>query len=92
MRVGPVGWFFDSLEETERVAKISAEVTHNHPEGIKGAQATALAIWMARNGRTKKEIRKYIQKKFGYDLERSWKDLTKTMLGMAAAKVLCRRL
>ena len=75
MRVGPVGWFFDSLEETERVAKISAEVTHNHPEGIKGAQATALAIWMARNGRTKKEIRKYIQKKFGYDLERSWKDL-----------------
>ena len=88
MRVGPVGWFFDSLEETERVAKISAEVTHNHPEGIKGAQATALAIWMARNGRTKKEIRKYIQKKFGYDLERSWK----TMLGMAASKVLCRRL
>ena len=44
MRVSAVGWFFDTLEETERVARISAEITHNHPEGIKGAQATAAAI------------------------------------------------
>ena len=48
MRVSAVGWFFDTLEETERVAKISAEITHNHPEGIKGAQATAAAIFLAR--------------------------------------------
>ena len=57
MRVSAVGWFFDTLEETERVARISAEITHNHPEGIKGAQATAAAIWMARNGKSKKEIK-----------------------------------
>ena len=52
MRVSGIGWFFDTLEETERVAKISAEITHDHPEGIKGAQATAAAIWMARKGRS----------------------------------------
>ncbi len=51
MRVSAVGWFFDTLEETERVAKISAEITHNHPEGIKGAQATAAAIFLARTGK-----------------------------------------
>lgn len=53
MRVSPVGWAFNTIEETERVAKITAEVTHNHPEGIKGAQATAASIWMARAGKTK---------------------------------------
>ena len=53
MRVSAVGWMFDTLEETERVAKISAEITHNHPEGIKGAQATAAAIFLARTGKTK---------------------------------------
>ncbi len=53
MRVSPVGWFFDTLEETEKAAGISAAVTHNHPEGIKGAQATAVAIFYARNGNSK---------------------------------------
>ena len=72
MRVSPVGWFFDSLEETERVAAISAEITHNHPEGIKGAQATAAAIWMARHGYSKEEIRSYIEDKYGYDLHKTW--------------------
>ena len=71
MRVSAVGWFFDSLEETERVAEISASNTHNHPEGIKGAQATAAAIFMARNGKSKEEIRAYISKKYGYELNRT---------------------
>lgn len=72
MRVSAVGWFFDTLEETERVAEISAAITHNHPEGIKGAQATAAAIFMARNGATKEEIRDYISSKYGYDLSKTW--------------------
>lgn len=78
MRVSAVGWFFDTLEETERVAKISAEITHNHPEGIKGAQATAAAIWMARNGKSKKEIKEYIESKYEYDLDRTWEYLNRT--------------
>lgn len=78
MRVSAVGWFFDTLEETERVARISAEITHNHPEGIKGAQATAAAIWMARNGKSKADIKAYIESKYGYDLNRTWEYLNKT--------------
>ena len=62
---------FDTLEETELVAEISAGITHNHPEGIKGAQATAAAIFMARNGASKEMIRSYISNKFGYDLNRT---------------------
>lgn len=77
MRVSAVGWFFDTLEETERVAKISAEITHNHPEGIKGAQATAAAIWMARNGKSKAEIKEYIETKYEYDLDRTWEYLNR---------------
>ena len=50
MRVSAVGWFFDTLEETEWVAEISDSITHNHPEGIKGAQATAATIFLARTG------------------------------------------
>ena len=72
MRVSAVGWFFDTLEETERVAAISSAITHNHPEGIKGAQATAAAIWMARNGKDKEEIRDYIEKTYGYDLHKTY--------------------
>lgn len=72
MRVSAVGWFFDTLEETERVAAISAAITHNHPEGINGAKATAAAIWMARNGKTKDEIRDYIEKTNGFDLHKTW--------------------
>ena len=72
MRVSAVGWFFETLEETERVAAISAAITHNHPEGIKGAQATAAAIFLARTGRTKEEIRDYIEKTYGFDLHKTW--------------------
>jgi ADP-ribosylglycohydrolase len=71
MRVSSVGWVFDTLAETEEIAKLTAEVTHNHPEGIKGAQATAAAIFMARNLATKNEIKTYIETTYGYDLSRS---------------------
>lgn len=75
MRVSAVGWMFDTLDETERVAEISASITHNHPEGIKGAQATAAAIFMARNGAGKEEIRSYISNRFKYDLNRTCKQI-----------------
>ena len=78
MRVSAVGWMFDTLEETERVAELSASITHNHPEGIKGAQATAAAIFMGRTGSTKEEIREYIQTRFGYDLSKTWSDIHPT--------------
>lgn len=71
MRVSSVAWIFDTLEDVLRAAKISAEVSHNHPEGIKGAQATAAAIFLARKGKSKAEIRIYIEKEFGYDLSRT---------------------
>ena len=71
MRVSSVGWLFDSLERTREVARWTAEVTHNHPEGIKGAESTASAIYLARTGATKKEIREYLEKEFGYDLSRT---------------------
>ena len=71
MRVSPVGWLYDSLERTREVARWTAEVTHNHPEGIKGAESTAAAIFMARNGASKDEIKDYIVREFGYDLNRS---------------------
>ena len=71
MRVSPVGCAFDSLAETLQKAKESAEVTHDHPEGIKGAQATAVAIFMTRQGISKEEIKKYISETFGYDLNRT---------------------
>jgi hypothetical protein len=69
MRVGPIGWAFDTKIETLRMAEMSAQCTHNHPEGVKGAQAVALCIFMARNGSTKEEIRAAIQSEFGYNLD-----------------------
>ena len=78
MRVSPVGWIFDTLEETERIAGISASITHNHPEGIKGAQAVAAAIFMARNNESKENIKKYIEKTYRYNLDISWEYLHRT--------------
>lgn len=78
MRVSAVGWFYDTLEETEFWAKKSAEITHNHPEGIKGAQATAAAIYMARMGSTKEDIREYIVSRYGYDLSRTCDEIRPT--------------
>ena len=71
MRVSSAGWLYDSLEQTRRMARLTAEVTHNHPEGIKGAEATASAIFLARTGASKEEIKSYIVKEFGYDLSRT---------------------
>lgn len=71
MRISAAGWLYDSLEKTRVVAKATANVTHNHPEGIKGAESTASAIFMARNGSSKEEIKKYIENEFHYDLNRT---------------------
>ena len=71
MRVGPVGWACSSKEEILQKGKESAECTHNHPEGIKGAQATALCIFMARKGDEKEAVREAISREFGYDLSLS---------------------
>ena len=71
MRVSAAGWLFDTLEETREKARLTAEVTHNHPEGIKGAESVAAVIWLARNGSTKEDIRQYVTRKFGYDLSRT---------------------
>lgn len=70
MRVSPVGWAYESVDEVLKEAARSAEITHNHPEGIKGAQAVALAIFLARTGKGKPEIKKEIEERFGYDLGR----------------------
>ena len=71
MRVSPVGFAYDNIDDVLLQAKRSAEVTHNHPEGIKGAQATALAIFMARQGADKETIRSEIASRFSYDLNRT---------------------
>ena len=75
MRVSAAGWLYDTLEETLQKAAWSAEVTHNHPEGVKGAEATAAAIFLARTGRTKEEIKAYIEETFSYDLSRTCDDI-----------------
>ena len=71
MRVSSAGWLYKTLDKTRRTARITAEVTHNHPEGIKGAEAVASAIFLARTGKSKDEIKDYIIAEFGYDLTRT---------------------
>ena len=71
MRVSAAGWLYDTLETTRKVARWTAEITHNHPFGIDGADATAAAIFLARTGKSKDEIKDYIQKEFDYNLERT---------------------
>ena len=71
MRASAAGWLYDSLERTREVARATANVTHNHPEGIKGAEATASAIYMARNESSKEEIKEYIEREFHYNLDRT---------------------
>lgn len=75
MRVSPCAWVAKSLEECQYLAEISASVTHNHPDGIKGAQAIASAIYMARQGYSKHDIKTYISEKYDYDLNRSINDI-----------------
>ena len=71
MRVSPCAWAAKSLEEAEYLAEQTAIVTHNHPEGIKGAKAVAAAIYMARNGASKEGIKEYVTKTYGYNLDRT---------------------
>ena len=71
MRVSSAAWLFNDLETVRRMARLSAAVTHNHPEGIKGAESVASAIFLARTGSSKEEIKKYIENEFGYDLTRT---------------------
>ena len=71
MRVSPAGWMYDTLERTRQVAAATADVTHNHPEGIKGAEAVASVIFLARNHHSKEEIKAYVTQEFGYDLNRT---------------------
>ncbi len=75
MRVSPVGFAFDSVDEVLREARRSAEFTHDHPEGIKGAEATALAIFLARTEWDKDLIRTEVASRFGYDLDRTVEDI-----------------
>lgn len=71
MRVSSIGWIFDNLDDVEKYAKISASVTHNHPEGIKGAQAIAGCVYLARKKHSKLEIKEYVQSTYGYDLSKT---------------------
>lgn len=75
MRASACGWAAKSIEKALDMGKRSAEITHNHPEGIKGAQATAAAIFMARQGATKETIREYIEKTFGYELQHTCEEI-----------------
>ena len=71
MRVSSVAWLYNDMDTVRHMARLSAEVTHNHPEGIKGAEATAAAIFLARTGHSKTEIKAYIEQEFHYDLSRT---------------------
>ena len=78
MRASACGWVANTIEEALDLGKRSAEITHNHPEGIKGAQATAAAIFMARQGESKEAIRTYIEQTFGYDLQHTCDEIRPT--------------
>jgi ADP-ribosylglycohydrolase len=71
MRISPAGWAYEALEETLERASAFTAVTHNHPEGIKGAQAIAGAVWLARNGSSKEAIRAWVEAHAGYDFSRT---------------------
>lgn len=71
MRVSPAGWIAEDMERVRAIARWTAEVTHNHPEGVKGAESVAAAILMARQGASKEEIKDYIVSEFGYNLDRT---------------------
>lgn len=95
MRVSPVGWAFNTLEETLDAAEESAAVTHNHPEGIKGAQAVAASIFLARRRKSKEEIKEYVMTKFTYDLNRTcdeirpWYQFDETCQGSVPESIIC---
>lgn len=71
MRASAAGWLYDTMEKTREMARYTSVVTHDHPEGIKGAEAVAAAIFLGRHGASKEEIKEYIVSEFGYDLSRT---------------------
>lgn len=78
MRVSATGWLYNTLEETRAAAKATSEVTHNHPEGIKGAESTACCIFLARTGADKETIKQYVETEFQYDLDRTLAEIRPT--------------
>lgn len=87
MRVSAAGWLYDDIFTTRYMARLTAAVTHNQKEGIKGAEATAAAIYLARTGGSKEEIKEYIEREFSYDLdftcdEKAKLHLTAELLGV----------
>ena len=78
MRIAPVGWAFENEEDLLKAAKMSAECTHNHPEGIKGAQAVACTIWAIRNGYTKDDIKEWLESECKYNLDKTYDELKRT--------------
>ena len=95
MRVSPAGWISDDLDEVRKIARWTAEVTHNHIEGIKGAESTAAAICLARNGHDKAFIKDYITREFGYDLEMTCDEIrpgysfNETCQGSVPESIIC---
>ncbi len=75
MRISPIGFAYNTLEDVLHESEIATKITHNHPEGIKGAQATATAILLARTGQTKEQIKLYLESEFKYDLSRKINDI-----------------
>ena len=86
MRISSVGWLYENLEMTRSVARAVTDVTHNHPEGIKGAEAVASAVYLARTGCTKERIKEYIADEFGYNLSRTVAEIRPTY----SADVTCQ--
>lgn len=85
MRVSPVGWAFQSMEEVLDAAEASAVVSHGHPEGVRAAQAVAAAVFMARRGECRRGMVSFIEGRFGYDLSRSLEAIRPTYAFSAAA-------
>jgi len=75
MRTSPIGFFYNNVSDVLKAARVCAQVTHNHPEGVRGAQATSLCIFLARHGLSKNNIRKEVSKWFNYDLSKTIKEI-----------------
>ena len=91
MRVSPVGLYATTLEETLELAEITASVSHNHPEGVKGAQAIAACVFLCKEGKNKQEIKECVERLFDYDLDRKIAEKDQTMTLMFLAKVVYLR-
>lgn len=92
MRVSSVDWAFNTIEDVLREAEKSAAATHNHPEGIKGAQSIALAIFLAKNGASKADIKREVEELFGYNLDRTIAEIRLHYDSMFPARARCPNL